>query len=51
MNKRKALGSGLEALLSNKLVPGVGKVAQNNNQRKVNASEQIIIKIPIENIS
>ena len=50
MVKRKALGSGLEALLSDK--PNTNaKKAKPNTQRTANNSGQEILRIPIENIS
>ena len=51
MTKRKALGSGLEALLSNKPDSNTEKLKQNKTQKKQNISKNEIVKIPIEIIS
>ena len=51
MTKRKALGSGLEALLSNKPDSSTEKLKQHKTQKKQNISKNEIVKIPIEIIS
>ncbi len=51
MTKRKALGSGLEALLSNKASSSTTRVKQNRNKKKENTSGAEIVKIPLEIIS
>ncbi len=51
MTKRKALGSGLEALLSNKTSPSTIKAKHSKNDKKANVSETEVIKIPIETVS